>query len=277
MSALSQQMAKLSNSTLRRSLALSLLGVLSCGGLISAHAEPQASPTTETAAAQAPQSGASTTTDTNLPAGAVDYNKGVELFQIAQVQSEKGNVNGQKQLLKEAISHFEAALKVNPKLVEAQSNIGFAYLTIHQYHRAIEAFQKALIINPKHLNTLNGLSTAYAFDGKIDDAIKTFNQLTTLDPGNVQYWFNKGSVLQRAGRVDEARTAYEQALKIQPTDQRTLFNLGTLYENQGKLEIARTYYLKAKGIEIGNTIGLEAVQRIETIDAALKHKPNAPK
>ena len=98
--------------------------------------------------------------DSALPVGAVDYNKGVELFQIAQVQSEKGNVNGQKQLLKEAIHHFEAALKLNPKLVEAQSNIGFAELTMHQYRRSIEAFQKALSINPKHLNTLNGLSTA---------------------------------------------------------------------------------------------------------------------
>jgi len=206
-----------------------------------------------------------------LPEGAVEYNKGVELFQIAQIQSEKGNVNGQKQLLKEAINHFEAALKQNPKLVEAQSNVGFAYLTLHQYHKAIESFQKALSINPKHLNTLNGLSTAYAFDNKIDDAIKTFNQLTTLDPGNSQYFFNKGSVLQRAARIDEARVAYEQALKIQPGDQRTLFNLGTLYENQGKLEVAKSFYQKAKGVEIGNTIGLEAIQRIEAIDNALKN------
>jgi tetratricopeptide (TPR) repeat protein len=249
-------------------LAISLVGLLNVHALPPAIA---ATATPETTITQTAQSGGTSTgTDASLPAGAVEYNKGVELFQIAQVQSEKGNLSGQKQLLKEAINRFEASLKQNPKLVEAQSNIGFAYLTLHQYNRAIEAFQKALSINPKHLNTLNGLSTAYAFDGKIDDAIKTFNQLTTLDPGNVQYWFNKGSVLQRAGRVEESRVAYEQALKIQPTDQRTLFNLGTLYENQGKLEVAKTYYAKAKGVEIGNTIGLEAIQRIEAIDAALK-------
>ncbi len=211
-----------------------------------------------------------------LPVGSVEYNKGVELFQIAQVQSEKGNLSGQKQLLKESITHFEAALKQNPKLVEAQSNIGFAWLTMRQYHKAIEAFQKALVINPRHLNTLNGLSTAYAFDGKIDEAIKTFNQLTTLDPGNAQYFFNKGSVLQRAGRVTDAQLAYEQALKLQPTDQRTLFNLGTLYENEGKFTEARAFYTRAKGVEIGNTIGLEAIQRIEAIDAALKNNTKTP-
>lgn len=58
--------------------------------------------------------------------------------------------------------------------------------------------------------------------------------------------------------------------EIQPNDQRALFNLGTLYENQGKLEEARPYYEKAKGVEIGNTIGLEAIHRLEAIDAALK-------
>lgn len=206
----------------------------------------------------------------NLPAGAVDYNKGVELFQIAQIQNEKGNSAGQKQLLKEAISRFERALEQNPKLVEAQSNIGFAYLTLHDYKKSIKAFEKALTINPQHLNTLNGLSTAYAFAKETDKALQTFDKLTTLDPGNSQYFFNKGSVLQKAGRIEEARQAYLQALKIQPNDQRVLFNLGTLYENEGKLKEARPYYEKAKGVEIGNAIGLEAVRRMEAIDAALK-------
>lgn len=205
-----------------------------------------------------------------LPIGAVEYNKGVELFHIAQIQSEKGNTAGQKKLLREAISQFNAALKKNPQLVEAQSNIGFAYLTMHDYRKAIEALEKALTINPNHLNTLNGLSTAYAFNNNIDKAIQTFNKLTTLDPGNNQYFFNKGSVLQKAGRIPEAETAYKQALKIQPNDQRVLFNMGTLYENQGKLEAARPYYEKAKGVEIGNTVGLEAIRRLESIDAALK-------
>jgi tetratricopeptide (TPR) repeat protein len=205
-----------------------------------------------------------------LPRGAIQYNKGVELFQIAQIQNEKGNAGGQKKLLKEAIKQFELSLQANPKLVEAQSNIGFAYLTLHDYRQAIRAFEKALIINPNHLNTLNGLSTAYAFDQKTDEAIKTFNKLTTLDPANSQYFFNKGSVLQKAGRLEEAEQTYLQALKIKPNDQRVLFNLGTLYENQGKLEQAKPYYEKAKGVEIDNSIGLEAIRRLESINAAIK-------
>ncbi len=225
---------------------------------------------TSTQQSEISQSAPAEENDASLPAGAVTYNKGVELFQIAQVQNEKGNSEGQKKLLKEAIKQFELALGTNPKLVEAQSNIGFAYLTLHDYRKAITAFEKALLINPNHLNTLNGLSTAYAFNKNIDQALKTFNKLTTLDPGNSQYWFNKGSVLQKAGRAQEAEQSYLQALKAQPNDQRTLFNLGTLYENQGELEKARPYYEKAKGVEIGNSIGLEAIRRLEEINNTLK-------
>lgn len=247
-------------------LGLGLTMALAGWALPAANAQPQ---TSGAVAAKQESTPAST-----LPAGAVEYNKGVELFQVAQIQNEKGNSSGQKKLLREAIKNFEAALVKNPKLVEAQSNIGFAYLTLHDYRKAIAAFEKALILNPKHLNTLNGLSTAYAFSGNIDKAIQTFDKLTTLDPGNSQYFFNKGSVLQRAGRINEAQKAYEQALKISPNDQRTLFNLGTLYENLGKLETARPYYEKAKGVEIGNTIGLEAIRRMEIIDATLKSGKN---
>lgn len=251
-------------SSLYQALLVAVLLCLPLSHALAADKPPATTPAQDTEALQA----------ANLPAGAIEYNKGVELFQIAQIQSEKGNSSGQKQLLKEAIRHFEMALSQNPKLVEAQSNIGFAYLTLRDYRKAISAFEKALAINPQHLNTLNGLSTAYAFNDNIDKAIQTFNKLTTLDPGNSQYFFNKGSVLQRAGRIDEAKQAYLQALKIQPNDQRALFNLGTLYENQGKLEEARPYYEKAKGVEIGNTIGLEAIHRLEAIDAALKGGKN---
>lgn len=248
-----------------------LLGLFLAGALISS--TWPATPAAQTSTAAATQTAAKAE-DQNLPPGAVEYNKGVELFQIAQIQNEKGNASGQKQLLKEAIKHFETALSQNNKLVEAQSNIGFAYLTMHDYKKSISAFEKALAINPQHLNTLNGLSTAYAFNDNIDKAIQTFDKLTTLDPGNAQYFFNKGSVLQRAGRVEDARKAYNQALKIQPHDQRTLFNLGTLLENAGQLEEARAYYEKAKGVEIGNTIGLEAIRRMEVIDSALKSTKN---
>ncbi|MDX2084225.1 MAG: tetratricopeptide repeat protein [Candidatus Melainabacteria bacterium] len=195
------------------------------------------------------------------------YNQGVELFKISQVQAEKGNLPGQKKLLLEAKKRFEAALQLDNTLVEAQSNIGFVFLTLKDYRHAAEAFQKALKINENHLNTWNGLATTYGLDGKNAQALAAVDKLTTLDSSNVQFFFNKGSLLQKMGRFEDAVQAYQQALKLDPKDQRSLFNLGTLLENQGKPEEALSYYEKAKGIAIGNTIGLESIRRIKRIES----------
>ncbi len=208
------------------------------------------------------------------------YNRGVELFQIGQIQAEKGNGDGQKDLLKQAIRNFESALAVDPTLTEAQSNIGFAYLTLNDRKRAIKAFLKAKDINPQHLNTLNGLSTAYALDNKVTEALETFETLTKLDPGNPQYFFNKGSVLQKAKRYDEALKAYQACLRLEPEDQRSLFNIGTLLENLGKYDEALLFYQKAKNINISNPIGLESVHRLKALgklqeqEQAKKSTPN---
>jgi tetratricopeptide (TPR) repeat protein len=235
------------------------------------------------------------------------YERGLDLFKIAQNQSEKGNLNGQRTLLKEAITEFTQAVTLSmpktdtakndsksskessakdtsdkPKLtpraampkvaIEAESNIGFAYLTLKNYKEAIKAFEQTLKWNPNHLNTLNGLGTTYTFDKKEDLALQTFEKLVSLDPGNPQYFFNQGSVLQKFERYDEAKTAYEKALALAPQDQRTLFNLATLLDNQGAWAEARPYYVKAKEIAIESPIGLEAFHRIQVIDAQLKAK-----
>lgn len=207
-----------------------------------------------------------------LPVGAEEYDKGCELFAIAKMQAEKGNASGEKELLKESLKHFEKALAQNPRLIDAQSNIGFVYLTRRDYHKAIGAFNKALLLDGRHLNTLNALATAYALSGDISRSIAVFDKLTTLAPGNSEYYFNKGSVLQKAGRLTEARKAYDEALRIQPGNQFALFNMGTLLENEGKLEEAKPYYERAKSVEIGNTAGLESLQRLEVIQEALKKR-----
>ena len=211
-------------------------------------------------------------TDSDTKLALEHYNQGVEYFRLAQFHSDKGNQRGQKKLLKASLKEFETAIKLDSSLVEAQSNIGFVYLTNKKYKDALKAFNKALKINPNHLNTLNGMSTTYAFNGDIDESIKTFDELTLLDPNNAGFFFNKGAVLQKAGRFDSAKMAYEEAIEIDPKHQRSLFNLGTLMENQGHTEKALAFYQKAKSADVSSTIGLESINRIEYIEQTLAEK-----
>lgn len=200
------------------------------------------------------------------------YNRGVYLFQIAQTQAQKGNRQGQKDLLKEAIENFEKALTLDPKLVAAQSNIGFAYLTLEKEKDAEKAFQQALAIDKNHLNTLNGLATTQALRGNNEAALTTFDKLTLLDPGNAEFFFNKGSVLQKAGRPKEAEAAYQEAIRLDANHQQSWFNLATLYENTERFQEAVKAYETTKHLDITTSIGLEATNRLQWLEKALKHR-----
>src|SRR5690242_9583232 len=68
---------------------------------------------------KAPPQDTGKTSDTHTQAMEA-YNHGVELFQIAQMQAEKGDIKGQESLLKEAIKTFEKALSLQSNLVDAQ-------------------------------------------------------------------------------------------------------------------------------------------------------------
>ena len=220
------------------------------------------------------ESSASTnaTTDKDPHADLDEYNKGVELFQVAQGQAEKGNLNGQQALLQEAARHFSASLKLNPQRVEAQSNLGFVELTLRRYRPAVKAFERALAIQPRHPNTLNGLSTAYTLMNQTDKALDAMDQLLKVVPDNAQYWYNQGCILQKARRFNEAEKSYQQALSLNAQDQRTLFNLGTLAEARGKRVEAEVLFTKAKNTGIDTPIGLEAYKRLQ----ALQQIKNTP-
>lgn len=148
-------------------------------------AEPPA-PTTERP--KAPEASTTPASDSPESQALEPYNRGVELFQVAQIQAEKGNPQGQKALLKEAADAFRKAAALDPKQVNAQSNLGFVYLTLNDYKPAIRAFVDALAVNPNHLNSLNGLATAYALADRLPQSLQTFDRLTTLDPTNPQYF-----------------------------------------------------------------------------------------
>jgi tetratricopeptide (TPR) repeat protein len=204
------------------------------------------------------------------------YNKGVELFQVAQGQAEKGNLNGQQALLQEAHKQFEVCLRLNPQRVEAQSNLGFVELTLRRYRPAVKAFERALAIQPHHPNTLNGLATTYTLMNQTDKALAVMDQLLKVVPDNPQYWYNQGCMLQKARRFDDAEKSYQQALSLYPQDQRTLFNLGTLAEARGKRVEAETLFTKAKNTGIDTPIGLEAYKRLQSLKQ-IPQKPVPPK
>lgn len=206
--------------------------------------------------------------DEAVPPLAIDtYNHGVELFDEATQAAQQGDNARNKSLIQAALKQFQLAHQQNPQLAEAYSNEGYVYLSLKRYRAAQKAFGQALAVNPQHLNSLNGLAVALAEACKLPQALATMQTLLTLAPGEAQYQFNYGSLLQRAGQTEAAKAAYQKTLALEPNHQQALFNLATLYENAHQPTEALIYYRQAKAINISNPIGLEALHRVQALEA----------
>ena len=94
-----------------------------------------------------------------------------------------GNMYFDAEQYPEAVSWYEAALKVNPKHVNASTDLGIAYYYSNQPDRALAQFDRSLALDPKHSKTLlnQGIVRAFAKQD-LAGAEKAWLQVVALAP-----------------------------------------------------------------------------------------------
>jgi cytochrome c-type biogenesis protein CcmH/NrfG len=63
----------------------------------------------------------------------------------------------------EAVRWYEAALTIDPKNIDASTDLGIAYYYSNQPDRALAQFDRSLTVNPKHSKTLLNVGIVRAF------------------------------------------------------------------------------------------------------------------
>ena len=134
----------------------------------------------------------------------------------------------QKKRLDEALTHFQKALQIKPRYVEACYNAGNALLQKGKVDEAITYYQKALQIIPGYTKACYNLGDALLQKGKVDEAIAEYQKVLQINPDNAEAHNNQGNALLKKGRVDEAITHYQKALQINPDFTDVLNNLAWL-------------------------------------------------
>ena len=145
----------------------------------------------------------------------------------------------------EAISHFNKALKINPRSVEALNNIGIILASRGKLDEAVSYFSKALRIQPYDEQTHFNLGLALSQQGKIDDAIKHYIEVLRVNPENEKAHINLGFALQAQGRLDDAIKHFMEALRIRPEDDRAHNNLAIALIYKGDIDGAIKHFRKA--------------------------------
>jgi len=186
----------------------------------------------------------------------------------------------------EAISHFEAALKVVPDS-ETHAHLGLAYAIKGRFDEAIKHYEEALRMKPDDVQTVQNLAEALHRLGRTADAVRHYAEVARAQPGDARVRTNYAAALAELGRVDEAIAEYEEAIRANPAYAEAHNNLGAALASKGRTDDAVMQYAEAVRLKpnfldarfnLANTLAASGQydEAAEEFSQLLRLKPDYP-
>ncbi|MCW5314225.1 tetratricopeptide repeat protein [Nostoc sp. KVJ3] len=114
-----------------------------------------------------------------------------------------------------------------------------------QFDRALTAYQQILAIDPKYIDALTNLGSLLKHLGQVEEAIAIYHQGLALKPESAETWFNLGNALHDIGQLEAAESAFEQTVQLKPNLGVAHFKLAKVLQEQEKLTQAADCYRQA--------------------------------
>jgi tetratricopeptide (TPR) repeat protein len=141
-----------------------------------------------------------------------------------------------------AISAFEHALKLRPKFVEAENNIGLAWKELNDREKARAAFQTAIDWqgnSPVDAQPFLNLATLMADGGSNEQAAGLLAKAISLAPNNPSAHEELGKVYLAMNRLSDAQSEMEKAIALSPQTSELHYKLGQILRKEGLADRAR--------------------------------------
>ena len=167
-------------------------------------------------------------------------------YETAGVNFYKGLVKNASGEHKEAIKHYDEAIKINPQFFQAYNNRGNAKSALGKHEEAIEDCDKAIKINPQLFQAYNNRGNAKSESGRHEEAIEDYNKAIEINPQYARAYYNRGNAKSESGRHEEAIEDYNKAIEINPQYATAYNNRGHAKSALGRDEEAKEDFNKAK-------------------------------
>lgn len=114
---------------------------------------------------------------------------------------------------KDALVHFENALRLEPKNIEANLKKGNILGKIGKYDLAIKSYDTALSIEPENVLALLNKGLALHYLQEYQNAIVCYDMVLKLKPENPIALYNKASSLAKQNKIDEGIEILKNLIK----------------------------------------------------------------
>uniref|UniRef100_A0A646QCL5 protein O-GlcNAc transferase n=1 Tax=Hemiscolopendra marginata TaxID=943146 RepID=A0A646QCL5_9MYRI len=147
-------------------------------------------------------------------------------------------------------AHFSTlAIKQNPMLAEAYSNLGNVYKERGQLQEALENYRHAVRLKPDFIDGYINLAAALVAAGDMEQAVQAYVSALQYNPDLYCVRSDLGNLLKALGRLDEAKACYLKAIETRPDFAVAWSNLGCVFNAQGEIWLAIHHFEKAVALD----------------------------
>ena len=149
-------------------------------------------------------------------------------------------------LYSEALTDYEQAIRLDPKLAIAYHGKGLALDALNRYEEALGDHEQAIRLDPNFAiaysdkgNTLNELN-------RYEEALVACKQAIRLDSNMASAYYDKGYALNELNRYEEALAAYDQAIRLDPNFAIAYYDKGNILNTLNHPQEAQQAFEKAR-------------------------------
>jgi tetratricopeptide (TPR) repeat protein len=183
-----------------------------------------------------------------------------QLGDMPEFSIQLGDICRHEGRVAEAISHYEAALRIQPNSLEATIKLGSQYLRDEHPSLAAEQFNRAAEINDEIIDAYAGLTIALSLNDDSDDAYRTLSLAQTIHQNSTLLFAETAALHLRSSlpdceiepqRDDILETfvrSWKKRLDISGSNADLYYKYGILMTVRGQVKEAIRWFKKALAI-----------------------------
>jgi tetratricopeptide (TPR) repeat protein len=153
----------------------------------------------------------------------------------------------------EAIEAFAQCLKVEPRNIQAENNVGLSYEALGRWDQAIQAFKNAIdweVQSPvKDPQPFTELAHLYLNQNQPEEAVPYLSQSIGISPNVSKAHETLGKAYSLLHRLPEAQVELEKAVALEPERASLHCMLGQIYRQEGMVAEAKAEFDRCAALQ----------------------------